>query len=262
MNKIFKTVWCQASRTWVAASEHALGVKKSESGGAASADAGLSKWFRLSVLAAVSLAAMGMIGPFASEAQAAGNIVFCANYGGSYDGYGATSQTSATCTTGVTSWAGGVTPGTGDWTGISADDTQMVINGTTGIISYRVGGASGPVMTMSSSGGHVLLSGVAAGVSPTDAVNMSQLTSLSTSTSTSVSSLSTGLSTTNSNMASLSTSASTGISSLSTGLSTTNSSVASLSTSASTGISSLSTGLSTTNSSVASLSTSASTGIR
>ncbi|WP_306170619.1 hypothetical protein, partial [Burkholderia pseudomallei] len=65
----------------------------------------------------------------------------------------------------------------------------------------------------------VTLTNVAAGVNPTDAVNMSQLTSLSTSTST-------GLSTTNSN-----------IGSLSTALSTTDSSVTSLSTSTSSGIS-------------------------
>ncbi|WP_415873058.1 hypothetical protein, partial [Burkholderia ubonensis] len=60
----------------------------------------------------------------------------------------------------------------------------------------------------------VKLTNVAAGVSPTDAVNFAQLSSLSTSTSTGistaqsgVSSLSTGLSTTNSNVSSLSTSA-------------------------------------------------------
>ncbi|WP_179096215.1 YadA family autotransporter adhesin, partial [Burkholderia pseudomallei] len=80
--------------------------------------------------------------------------------------------------------------------------------------------------------------------------------SLSTSTSTAVGSLSTGLSTTNSNVASLSTSTSTAVGSLSTSLSTTNSNVASLSTSTSTSVNSLSTGLSTTNTSVASLSTS------
>ncbi|SDY83307.1 Extended Signal Peptide of Type V secretion system, partial [Collimonas sp. OK242] len=101
------------------------------------------------------------------------------------------------------------------------------------------------------------------------------LNSLSTSTSTTVgslstgistsrvaeTSLSTGLSTANSNVTSLSTSTSTGIStsrvaetSLSTGLSSTNSNVTSLST----GIASLSTGLSTTNSNVSSLSTSTS----
>jgi hypothetical protein len=56
-------------------------------------------------------------------------------------------------------------------------------------------------------------------------------------------------------VASLSTSASTGISSLSTGLSTTDSTVTSLSTSASSGVSSLSTGLSAANSGITSLST-------
>jgi autotransporter adhesin len=80
------------------------------------------------------------------------------------------------------------------------------------------------------SGTPVTLTNVADGVQASDAVNFGQLTSLSTSASTSVSSLSTGLSTTNSNVAVLSTSTSTGLSSLSTGLSTTNSSMASLST--------------------------------
>lgn len=106
---------------------------------------------------------------------------------------------------------------------------------------------------------------VAAGTQNTDAVNVSQLNSLSTSTST-------GLSTTNNNVNSLSTSTSSGLSttrssvtslstSASTGLSTANSNVNSLSTSASTGVASLSTGLSSTNSNVNSLSTSASTGL-
>lgn len=85
-------------------------------------------------------------------------------------------------------------------------------------------------------------------------------TGLSTTTST-VGSLSTGLSTTNSGLVSLSTSASTGLSSLVSGLSTTDSSLGSLSTSTSTGLSSLSTGLSTTDSSLVSLSTSSSTGL-
>ncbi|WP_305728642.1 ESPR-type extended signal peptide-containing protein, partial [Burkholderia ubonensis] len=83
----------------------------------------------------------------------------------------------------------------------------------------------------------VKLTNVAAGVNPTDAVNVSQLQSLSTLISTS-----TGLSVTNSNVTSLSTS-------VSTKLSATNSNVASLSTS-------VSTGLSATNSNVVSLSTS------
>ncbi|MDI9653695.1 adhesin, partial [Burkholderia cenocepacia] len=83
----------------------------------------------------------------------------------------------------------------------------------------------------------------------------------STSTSTVVGSLSTGLSSTNSNLTSLSTSTSTVVGSLSTGLSSTNSSITSLSTSTSTVVGSLSTGLSSTNSNLTSLSTATSTGI-
>nr|WP_279608329.1 YadA-like family protein [Burkholderia ambifaria] len=89
----------------------------------------------------------------------------------------------------------------------------------------------------------VRLTNVAAGTAPTDAVNFGQLSSLSTSTSTGLGSLSTGLSATNSNVASLS----TGLGSLSTSLNATNSNIGSLST-----------GLSATNSNVASLSTSVS----
>jgi len=87
------------------------------------------------------------------------------------------------------------------------------------------------------------LKNVAAGVDGKDAVNVDQLTSLSTSTST-------GLSSVSSSVTSLSTSASTGLStvasnvaSLSSGLSSTNSNVASLSTSTSTGMSTISNNL-------------------
>jgi autotransporter adhesin len=107
----------------------------------------------------------------------------------------------------------------------------------------------------------VTLTNVAAGVNPTDAVNYGQLSSLSTSTATSITSLSTGVSTAQSGVVSLSTGLTTtnsNVASLSTGLTTTNSNVASLSTGLNTtnsNVASLSTGLNTTNSNVASLST-------
>jgi len=111
----------------------------------------------------------------------------------------------------------------------------------------------------------VILTNVAAGVNPTDAVNLGQLTSLSTTVFERIASLSTststGLSTITSNIGSLSTGASTtagSIGSLSTSLSTTAGDVGSLSTGASTtasNIGSLSTGLSTTTSFIGSLST-------
>ena len=97
----------------------------------------------------------------------------------------------------------------------------------------------------------VTLTNIADGVNPLDAVNVSQLTSLSTSTATGLGALSTGLGTTITNVASLSTSTETGLSSLSTGLTTTINTVESLST----GVNSLSTTLTTTNSALASLST-------
>jgi trimeric autotransporter adhesin len=108
--------------------------------------------------------------------------------------------------------------------------------------SMTLGGFAGAspvgVVSFGAPGAERQLTNVAAGQissTSTDAINGSQLFSVASQLSTSlgqISSLSTGLSTTNSNLNSLSTSTSTG--------------VGSLSTSVSTGISSLSTGLSTT----------------
>ncbi|WP_218648584.1 ESPR domain-containing protein, partial [Burkholderia pseudomallei] len=311
MNKIYKTIWCETTRSWVAVSEHANGKR----GGATAAATTSARpiWTRLRGISLAALAAFGL-GLFASPAAfAQSNSVMCANYNNgilpTYTGYGASPSLTSPCTTGIGSWAGGVTPGsTTNWIGLSADDTQIVLNGSTGNIYFRAGGTNGNTLTMSNVAGSgptggVLLSGVAAGAvtaTSSQAINGSQLYSLSTSASTgigslsssmstfnsSISSLSTGLSSTNSGLTSLSTSASTGLSSanssiasLSSGLSSTNSSltslstsassgissanssIASLSTSTSTGIGSLSTGLSTTNSNLTSLSTSTSTGL-
>ena len=82
-------------------------------------------------------------------------------------------------------------------------------------------------VSVGASGSERRLTNVAAGGAPTDAVNVSQL-------STATASLSTSLATTNGTIASLSTSTSTGIGSLSTSLGTTNSNLRSLSTSVST----------------------------
>lgn len=107
-------------------------------------------------------------------------------------------------------------------------------------------------LSVGSSGSERRVTNVAAGGAPTDAVNVSQL-------STATASLSTSLDTTNGTIASLSTSTAGSIGSLSTGLNTTNGALASLSTSTAAGIGSLSTGLSTTNGNLRSLSTSVST---
>ncbi|WP_432727344.1 YadA family autotransporter adhesin [Variovorax sp. W6] len=82
-------------------------------------------------------------------------------------------------------------------------------------------------VSIGSSGSERRLTNVAAGGAPTDAVNVSQL-------STATASLSTSLGTTNGAIASLSTSTATGLGSLSTSLNTTNSNLRSLSTSVST----------------------------
>jgi Coiled stalk of trimeric autotransporter adhesin/Extended Signal Peptide of Type V secretion system/YadA-like membrane anchor domain/Head domain of trimeric autotransporter adhesin len=119
-------------------------------------------------------------------------------------------------------------------------------------------------VSVGSSGNERRLTNLAAGAAPTDAVNVSQL-------STATSSLSSSLSTTNSNLASLSTTVTDGLSAansninkLSAGLSTVSGTVDSLVAGLSTttgGIGSLSSGLSTTNSNLASLSTSTSTAL-
>ncbi|WP_330996343.1 ESPR-type extended signal peptide-containing protein, partial [Burkholderia cepacia] len=156
--------------------------------------------------------------------------------------------------------------GAGAVTTAAAATSSATIAGTT--FTEFQGAAPVGVVSVGGAGTERQITNVAAGRvtgASTDAINGSQLfsvtqqlsnsiTSLSTSASTGIGSLSTGLSSTTSSVSSLSTSASTGLSSAV-------SSVTSLSTSASTGIGSLSTGLSSTTSSVSSLSTSASTGL-
>ncbi|WP_337244094.1 YadA-like family protein [Luteimonas sp. gir] len=148
-------------------------------------------------------------------------------------------------------------------TSISSLSTAIGNGGTGGGNAVQYNDAARTAVTLggASATAPVRLTNVAPGAlatTSTDAVNGSQLFSLSTSASTGVASLSTGV---GSLSTGLSTTNST-VTSLSSGVSTTNSTLASLSSSTSTGlgslstgIGSLSTGLSTTNSSVTSLST-------
>uniref|UniRef100_UPI00016A4A32 ESPR domain-containing protein n=1 Tax=Burkholderia oklahomensis TaxID=342113 RepID=UPI00016A4A32 len=247
MNKIYKTIWCETTQSWVAVSEHASG-KRGGTASTVSTSSSLGVWTRLRGIALAAAAAIGFAFFGTPDALAQSNSAMCANYYNgvlaSDTGYGASASITSPCTTGIGSWTGGVTPGmTSDWIGLTADDTQIVLKGSTGNIYFRAGGTNGNTLTMSNVAGSgptggVLLSGVAAGAvtaTSSQAINGSQLYSLSTSASTGISSLSSSMSSFNSS-----------ISSLSTGLSTTNSSVASLSTSTSTGLSSA-------NSSIASL---------
>uniref|UniRef100_UPI002ABE25F0 ESPR-type extended signal peptide-containing protein n=1 Tax=Burkholderia cepacia TaxID=292 RepID=UPI002ABE25F0 len=144
--------------------------------------------------------------------------------------------------------------GAGAVTATAAATSSATIAGTT--FTGFQGAVPVGVVSVGGAGTERQITNVAAGQvtgASTDAINGSQLfsvtqqvsdsiTSLSTSASTGIGSLSTGLSSTTSSVTSLSTSASTGLSSAV-------SSVSSLSTSTSTGIGSLSTGLSSTNSS-------------
>ncbi|MEN2475685.1 ESPR-type extended signal peptide-containing protein, partial [Burkholderia sp. GS2Y] len=257
MNKTYKTIWCEATWSWVAVSEHVNGGRV----GATATGTNDERPIRAK-LREVSLAALAAFGLsfFASPAMSAPTVAsadLCSNYQGGHDSFSQGNPVlfpSNGCTNGITSWTGGAGVGSPiNWIGLSADDTQIVLNGSTGQISFRVDGALGNVLTMSNVAGvgpvgGVLLSGVAPGAvtaTSSEAVNGSQLYSLSTSVSSGITNISTASSAVTaaaSSLTSLSTSASTG-------LSTTNSAVTSLSTSASTG-------LSTTNSSVTSLSTS------
>ena len=148
-------------------------------------------------------------------------------------------------------------------TGLSTTNSNVASLSTGVANSVQYDDASHTKVTLGGVGSTtpVTLTNVAAGVNPTDAVNYGQLSSLSTATSTSITSLSTGVSTAQSGVVSLSTGLTTtnsNVASLSTGLNTTNSNVGSLSTGLNTtnsNVASLSTGLTTTNSNVASLST-------
>ncbi|WP_414143923.1 ESPR-type extended signal peptide-containing protein, partial [Burkholderia stagnalis] len=239
MNKCYKTIWNEALGAWVAASEN---------------DAARGKPSKSKVAAAVALGALAFSGggAFLSEAQAYTFPGVCASAPNSVSAFftassSISSGTGNACNTDapIVGTAGG-SAGSNYFVYMTANGTQVEVNGDTGLIYFRAGGTSGNVLTMTNVAGAgptggVLLSGVAAGAisaASTQAVNGSQLYTLSTSASTGIStaqsgvtSLSTGLSTTNSSLASLSTSASTGLSSA-------NSSISSLSTSASTGISS------------------------
>ncbi len=144
--------------------------------------------------------------------------------------------------------------------------------------TYAAANSPGGVVSVGDTGQERLIQNVGAGLVSalsSDAINGSQLyavastmessitglssatssiNTLSTSTSTGIHALSTGLSTTDSTVTALSTLASTGLSSATSSINT-------LSTSTSTGIHALSTGLSTTDSTVTALSTLASTGL-
>ncbi|WP_306641559.1 ESPR-type extended signal peptide-containing protein, partial [Burkholderia sp. MSMB1459WGS] len=158
--------------------------------------------------------------------------------------------------------SGDVALGSGSVTGATNPTASVTIGSTT------YGGFAGTnptsVVSVGKGGSERQITNVAAGritATSTDAINGSQLYSLASTTTSSITSLSSGLSSANSNVSSLSTglsSTNSNVSSLSTGLSSTDSNVSSLSTglsSTNSNVSSLSTGLSSTNSNVSSLST-------
>ncbi|WP_322081261.1 YadA-like family protein [Burkholderia sp. BCC1972] len=302
MNTIYKTVWRETTGTWVAVSEQAVG----RIGGTSSStkvDVNQRKPLKLPLLGALSLAAMGTVGPFASEAMAANNASVCAHYVGPGPlGINVNNSQGLTSTllnigNGCESagWINGLDAGTllkqgspSSWVGLTADDTQIVLDGKEGAIYFRTG-ATGNILTMSNTADGVLISGLAAGIKPSDAVNMSQLSSLSTTVASKgigvvtqdastgtisvgagspgktvdftggqgarkLSGVDAGVAETDavnvSQLTSLSTATSNGLTSLSTGLFTADRSVGSLSTSllsTTNGIASLSSSLSTVN---------------
>uniref|UniRef100_UPI002AB673B4 ESPR-type extended signal peptide-containing protein n=1 Tax=Paraburkholderia sp. J7 TaxID=2805438 RepID=UPI002AB673B4 len=157
MNKSYRSVWNEATGTWVAVQENAVARGKKKSKG--------------KVLAALGVASVGAIGfmlPGAAWADvcvtSSGNL----SYG--YRSNGASS--------GCASWGSGVygdVPGTATATLIGSGSTYMDVSSSQSKIMFTPG--SGATLTMAAgASGNVLLSGVSAGLSGTDAVNVNQLT--------------------------------------------------------------------------------------
>ncbi|MDN7796537.1 ESPR domain-containing protein [Burkholderia vietnamiensis] len=131
MNKIYKTVWCEATRTWVAVSENAV----ARAGGTSkSVEPALEtkRFFKVTLLGAAALLALGMVGPFVPAAHAASNTGLCLTYkGGTNNVSGTGSVMSNGCNS--AGWINGLTPGgSTDWVGLTADDTQVVLDGCHG----------------------------------------------------------------------------------------------------------------------------------
>jgi hypothetical protein len=253
MNKAYRTVWNEAAGSWVVVSELARAKGRSVSGGQGVAiDVDLAP--RLARLA-LNIALATGLGVTGSAAWA-GAIINCGGglpaQGSFTEGNGGGVWTTQAAPSGETACNGG--------TGVALSESNTGNGGLAGQMAYiqvgSVGGNAAGAVTLYGPTGITLngttslagnkITDLAPGVNATDAVNVSQLQSLSTSvvSGADLSSLSTGLST-----------AQSGVGSLSTGLSTTNSSLASLSSSVGNGIGSLSTGLSTAQAGIGSLST-------
>ncbi|KVF25132.1 hypothetical protein WJ07_12495 [Burkholderia vietnamiensis] len=256
MNKTYKTVWNDALGGWVAVSELACAHAGGARGTSASAARPAPRLTRL----AVSLALASGLG-LAGSAAWAGTVVNCVGNGITWG--------SAAGGTGAGAWNQFTAPqgtetacGSSDL-GVALSESDTGAGGLTGTAAYvqvgAVGGNAAGTITLYGPNG-IYLKGVtslnnnkitdlAAGTvsaTSTDAVNGAQLYSLSTALTGGISpdSLSTSLSV-----------ALGGITSLSTGLSSTDSTVSSLSSSVGQSVGSLSTGLLSTTTTVASLST-------
>ncbi|MCS6468335.1 ESPR domain-containing protein, partial [Burkholderia thailandensis] len=136
MNKIFKSVWCEETRTWVAASEHAVGHGGRASSVVESAG-GLKKVLKLSLLGAASLVAMGVVGPFAGEAMAANNTGLCLTYNGGSNNVAGSGGLITVNGCNSAGWINGMVAGSStNWMGLTADDTQIVLDGSAGSIYF------------------------------------------------------------------------------------------------------------------------------
>ncbi|WP_416346796.1 ESPR-type extended signal peptide-containing protein, partial [Burkholderia cenocepacia] len=257
MNKIYKSIWNFSLNAWVAVSEKdkAKNVVSSASGcfdrciTSPTVVAGAVRLaFGQGVTAAV-IALMASSSAYAQSALSNGAMVVCGPSGQGYSiGY-LGSGPAANCSTSG-SVAFGFVNGANSTGGSSTTPTVGVIGFADGALSLfgqsiQLTGNISLAGTIDAKSNKI--TNLAAGTNLTDAVNFGQLTFLATQTAASLSSLSTGLSSTNSNVDSLSTSTASSVGSLSTGLSSTNSNVASLSTSTASSVGSLSTGLSSTN---------------
>lgn len=210
MNKSYISIWSEVLGTWVAASENTSARgKRSKS--------------RVVVEAVVAMSALsGLWGASAAQANTTGSgLQLCNAAAGATSGMswgpGTTAATALSCATGTYSFSLNNSGTDAGGNGFSTSTARVTgyINGTLELM-----GANGISMLNVVQMNSNKITGLAAGAvnaTSTDAINGSQLASLSTSTSTSIGSLSTGLS-----------SLSTGVGSLSSSLNATNQNVSSI----------------------------------
>ncbi|WP_233879886.1 YadA-like family protein [Paraburkholderia flagellata] len=162
MNKTYRSIWNETTGTWVAVQENAVARGKSKSKG--------------EVLVAVTAIGAGVAGLMLPGAAWADMCVSWAT--NSYMNYVPTTGTVAGCSAWGNTDIIGDTAGKSAYTAIGQGNTQLVVSSTQQVIAFSPGSAGTYIAKMtagSATNPGVLLSGLAAGVSTQDAVNVSQL---------------------------------------------------------------------------------------